>query len=260
MAPLLRTAAARPAVVAVATAAMFLAGAAAAAPPLPDEAAVIRAAYPQFDPATGRTGDRGVACGEEGAQTAHLVAVRPWRGMGRDLLVAAFSIWAREAEDGGNDVEYAQACGPRPAQLFLLERTGGGLRVVARSDPDQHCDVLDLAPYRVAPGETLVGCRGDWMNHGFGKTTLTLHRVAGATLVPVLAVPVGSSNPAGLECTGVVAVVPRAGALADVRVTWKVTQLDDDANEKPAGSESATWRWGERGYALERPPRRCGGD
>jgi hypothetical protein len=254
--------AARAALASSLAAAALAAAPALAAPTLPPADEVTRVAYPAWNQKTSGTGERGKACGSDGELTARLVAVRPWKGLGKDQLVAAFAIWVRaeggDPADDEGEAEYAQACGPKPAQLFLLERGPAGLRVVARSTPDALCDKLDLAAYRILPGETLIGARNEWTNHGFERTTLTLFRVASGRLDPVAVIPIDSSDPES-ECHGVVDVVPRAGAPADLRVTWKRVRLDDDANEHPDGSEAATWRWDGGRYALQGKPGRCAG-
>jgi hypothetical protein len=100
------------------------------------------------------------------------------------------------------------------------------------------CTSLDLAPYRILPGETLIGARGNWMNHGFGDTTLTLLRVEGTVLRAVLAVPVERSTPE-LEEKGVVTMVPRADRPGNVRIRF--VREDDDGKKLPARTEEYRW-------------------
>jgi hypothetical protein len=104
--------------------------------------------------------------------------------------------------------EFAQACGRSACIVALLERAGAALRLVAQGRVENGCTALDLAPYRIRPGEVLIGARSYWMNHGVGDTTLTLLRVEGKTLRPVLAVPVERET-LEVEEKGVVAMAAR---------------------------------------------------
>ena len=152
-----------------------------------------RTVYPRYNGQDGRTGERGTVCGTEGQLLARSVGLLPWKGLGRDQFVAAFDLWILD-DRTGTKAAYAQACGPTPCHVALMERDGAGLRMVARGWVDRGCSKLDLAPYRMRANDTLIGVRSDWTNHGFGTTTLTLLHVEGGVLRPVFQRPVSTSN------------------------------------------------------------------
>lgn len=210
---------------------------ASAAEDLPDIAAAGRAVYPKYDPASTRTGERGVACGAQGELLARVVALKPWKGLGRDQFVAAFDLWVIDQETNA-PLEFAQACGRSACEVALLQRAGAGLRLVARGHVENGCTALDLAPYRMRPGEVLIGARGYWMNHGFGDTTLTLLRVEGKTLRPVLAVPIEKETPE-VEEKGVVTMVARPDGPADIRIRFE----REDGEGKKLAPRTEIYRW-----------------
>jgi hypothetical protein len=208
-----------------------------AAEDVPDLGAVGRAVYLKYDPATTRTGERGTACNLEAQLLARPVAVKRWKGLGREQFVAAFSLWVEDPETN-QPLEFAQACGRSPCDVALLERVGNDLRLVARGRVNAGCTALDLAPYRILPGETLIGARGYWMNHGFGDTTLVLLRVEGTALRAVLSVPVERSIPE-LEEKGVVTMVPQPDRPANVRIRFE--RKNDDGKMLPSRTEEYRW-------------------
>ncbi len=106
---------------------------------------------------------------------------------------------------------------------------------------------MDLAPYRMRPGEVLIGARGYWMNHGFGDTTLTLLRAEGKTLRPVLAVPVESETPE-VEEKGVVAMAARPAAAR------RDSCCDSDQGYSHAHVRGSDQKWSTNGLAAQ--PRR----
>jgi hypothetical protein len=218
------------------TLAVFALGRARAEEP-PDLAAAGKALYESYDPGSGRTGGRGVACGTSGELLARPVDVKRWSGLGREQVVAAFELWVIDPETN-EPLEFAQACGRTACEVALLERAGVRLRVVARGRVDAGCAALDLAPYRMRPRETLIGVRGTWMNHGFGDTTLTLLRVDGTTLRPVLATPVDRLSP-GIQEKGVVTVIAHQDEPAGIRIRFE--REDDDGKKLPQRIEAFRW-------------------
>ncbi len=225
---------------------LALLGLAAAGSDLPDAAAVGRAAYPKYDAASTRTGRPGVACNSSGELLARLVAVKPWKGLGRDQLVAAFDQWVFDP-DTNEPLEFAQACGRKACEVVLLEAAGGDLRVVARGLAEAGCDALDLAAYRMSQGETLIGVRGRWMNHGFGDTTLTLLRVEGKQLRAVFAEPVDVETP-DLDEEGIVTMVPRSDGPADIQIRF-TPQAEPGKKKSP---RTEVYRWDGNRYAPKR--------
>lgn len=224
----------------------------AAASDLPDAATVGRAAYPNYDAASTRTGQRGVACNTPGELLARLVAVKRWKGLGRDQLVAAFEQWVLDP-DTNEPLEFAQACGRTACEVVLLEPAGGELRVVARGRAEAGCESLDLAPYRMTPDEMLIGVRGRWMNHGYGDTTLTLLRVEGERLRAVFARPVDVETPDSDE-QGVVTMVPRSDGPADVRIRF-AREGEPGTEGEPAKKlppRTELYRWDGNAYAPAR--------
>ncbi|HSN13513.1 MAG TPA: hypothetical protein VLT61_02710 [Anaeromyxobacteraceae bacterium] len=217
-----------------------------AANDLPDAATIGRAAYPKYDAASTRTGRPGVACNSKGELLARLVAVKPWRGLGRDQLVAAFDQWVIDP-DTNEPLEFAQACGRNSCEVVLLESVGGDLRVVARGRAEAGCDALDLAPYRMKHGETLIGVRGRWVNHGFGDTTLTLLRVEGKQLRAVFAQPVDVETP-DMDEEGVVTMVPRGDGPADIQIRY--ARRGEPA--KKLSPRTEVYRWDGNHYAPKR--------
>ncbi len=210
---------------------------------LPDVAAAGRAVYPKYDPASTRTGERGVACGARGELLARVVALKPWKGLGREQFVAAFDLWVIDDETNA-PLEFAQACGRSACMVALLERAGATLRLVARGRVENGCSALDLAPYRMRPGEVLIGARGYWMNHGFGDTTLTLLRVEGKTLRPVLAVPVERETPEEDE-KGVVAMAARPDGPADIQIRFE----REGEEGKKLAPRTELYRWNGTRYS-----------
>jgi hypothetical protein len=210
---------------------------------LPDAPAVGRAAYPKYDAASTRTGQHGAACNSKGELLARLVAVKRWKGLGRDQLVAAFDQWVIDPETN-EPLQFAQACGRNACEVVLLEADRGDLHVVARGRAEAGCHALDLAPYRMKQGETLIGVRGRWMNHGFGDTTLTLLRVEGKQLHAVFAQKVDVETPE-LEEEGVVTMVPRSDGPADIQIRY--ARQDEPGNKLSPRTE--LYRWDGNAYA-----------
>lgn len=123
------------------------------------------------------------------------------------------------------------------------------MRRVARGRVEAGCTQLDLAPFRMTASEVLIGVRGYWMNHGFGDTTLTLLRVEGRVLRPVLAVPVDVSTP-DREETGVVSMVTRAEGPADIRIRYAAEGIpDENGIVKPRAPRTEVYRWTGSTYA-----------
>src|SRR5574341_1455369 len=215
---------------------------------LPDAATLGRAVFAKFDTASTRTGERWVACGLQGDGLARLVRVKPWKGLGRDQLVAAFALWVVDPETH-EPLEFAQACGRSACEVALLERANGSLKRVARGRVEAGCTELDLAPFRMTSTDMLIGVRGYWMNHGFGDTTLTLLRVEGSELRPVLAVPVDVSTP-DREETGVVSMLPRADGPADIRIRYTPEGVpDEEGIVKARTPRTELYRWTGSAYA-----------
>jgi hypothetical protein len=175
-------------------AALFLASAAAAGPrsdaPAPPE--ILKALYPAFDLATGRAPDFQVSWSQ----------ARPSRAAGVSIVLAA-----RRKPEGA-----PKPFGPDGAlsevELAVVATSSSGARVLARREgwfgldgglpaQDQDHDAvvgLDLAPYRIAPGEYAIGVLTEERNIGtHGDSTereVELFRVVGSELRPALKVPV----------------------------------------------------------------------
>jgi hypothetical protein len=221
-----------------------------AAEDVPDLGAVARAVYSKYDPATTHTGERGTVCNVESRLLTRPVAVKRWKGLGREQLVAAFSLWVEDPETN-EPLEFAQACGRSPCDVALLERAGNDLRLVARGRVEAGCTALDLAPYRILPGELLIGARGEWMNHGNGDTTLTLLRAEGTALRAVLAIPV-EREILDAEEKGVVTMVPQSDRPANVRIRFE--RRGDDGQKLPPRTEE--YRWNGTSYVPVAPSAR----
>lgn len=231
----------------------------------PSDEAVLRAVFPAYAPGEG-VGGQFAFCNESGPRDARLLDLKPWQALGGDVWVAVFALGflgadampATTAEGRRTSFGWAQACGPRPEGVVaLLARVGENLRLVAKAEGVE-ADTLDLAPYRVQPDVVLIGARAHWMNHGFGYSKLTLLRVNGASLDPVLTVAVDTFTAAG-NCTGIVSMAPRGTAPADLQVTWTEFKYNERLEKQRVGQERSTFEWRSPGRYVERSSkdRRC---
>lgn len=196
---------------------------------------IARAVYPKWDRASGRTGESLTWRGASGPRLARLVQARAWKGEGREELVAAFMLWV------GRWDTWAQASGPMPCDVALLERDGKSLTIRARGFVPKGCSAkLDLAAYKMDPRATLIGVRELWVNHGNEDTRLSLLKVEPPDLKVVL-----EDDIAHNDVEGIVTMVPAASGPADIRITKKGT---DDAGHPV--DESGFWTW--KGTRYER--------
>jgi hypothetical protein len=205
----------------------------------------VRAVYPRYNRQNGSTGERGKVCGIEGQLLARPVSLLPWKGLGRNQFVAAFDLWVLDDRTGAK-ADYGQACGPTPCHVALMERDDAGVRLVARGWVDRGCTKLDLAPYRMSSNDTLIGVRGDWMNHGFGSTTLTLLHVEGSVLRPVFQRAMSTSN-------GNTEKVEETSAILKVEPTGTAPNAFMIEERGPTSQTVERWTWDGQRYVKATP-------
>jgi hypothetical protein len=260
---------------------------------------VLGRVFDGYDPRTGRV--VGLLNDEKKPTPVRIREAREWNARGREQLVVLIDL-------AGGDYDFQDLCGNCAMQslLAVLKREGPRLSLVARQDapassgsedaspvsgeppPDDSFGPflisghdtsvrLDLAPYRLSGGETLLGIRREhiWLPAQDYSTDLSLYRVEGARLRQVFYERVVGRDFKGgvykgsplLKTTSLVSTRPTGGGefydLFIEKTTVRCVIPDDDSDCGPPRTparvvERATEVWSFDGKSFRRAnaPRR----
>jgi hypothetical protein len=258
---------------------------------------VLGRVFDGYDPRTGRVA--GLLNDEKKPTLARIREARAWNARGREQLVVLVDL-AR------SDYDFQDLCGNCAMQslLAVLNREGTMLSLVARQDVPASSDFeeaspasnesppdepfapfiisghdtsvrLDLAPYRLSNGETLLGIRREhmWLPAQDYSTSLALYRVEGARLREVLYAQVVErdyqrdtlkGSPL-LKTTSLVSTRNNGGEFYDLfleKTTVRCVIPDDDADCGPSRGtasvvKSMTEVWSFDGKSFQRTDRRA---
>jgi hypothetical protein len=252
---------------------------------------VLGRVFDGYDPRTGRVA--GLLNDDKRPTLVRIREARAWDARGREQLVVLIDL-------AGSDYDFKDLCGncAMYSLLAVLKREGTRLSLVARQDVPASSGFeeagpasdpfglflisghdtsvrLDLAPYRLSDGETLLGVRREhmWLPAQDYSTDLSLYRAEGARLRQVFYAPaVERDYPSGtlkgsplLKTTSLVSPRPGGGKFYDLfveKTTVRCVIPDDDADcgttRTPARVvKRATEVWSFDGKSFQRADRRA---
>ena len=194
--------------------------------------------FSDYNPATGRTAK--ILNEEQKSAKVRIDEAKIWKAQNLERLVIVVGIENTEGtfQEEIDNGFLCGACG-YSVGLALFQKNGEALSLVAFQELENAATsghgetLLDLAPYKLAATETLIGLRSNYMHMGTQSDMLRLYRVENNSLRQVFERDLGE----GFESEGittanklVLAVLPNAGGFNDFQVKGKTSITDNDGN------------------------------